>query len=66
MLCPRCYGKHIIALNGLRIPCPECAGLGDIHCCDGLREQTLCPSSEITPPFPAAPTWKADDTRMGT
>lgn len=45
MLCPRCYGKHIITLNGSRIPCPECAGIGELHCCDGLREQD-CPVQE--------------------
>ncbi len=45
MLCPRCYGKHVVNFNGARIPCPECAGVGEIHCCDGLREQD-CPTSE--------------------
>jgi hypothetical protein len=45
MLCPRCYGKHVITLNGSRIPCPECAGIGELHCCDGLREQD-CPVVE--------------------
>ncbi len=42
MLCPRCYGKHVVVTNGARIPCPECAGVGELHCCDGLREQD-CP-----------------------
>ena len=42
MLCPRCYGKHIVFMNGARVPCPECAGVGEIHCCDGLREQVTC------------------------
>ena len=46
MLCPRCYGKHVVTLNGSRIPCPECVGMGEIHCCDGLREQDACPSPE--------------------
>ena len=43
MLCPRCYGKHVVVTNGSRIPCPECAGVGELHCCDGLREQDDCP-----------------------
>ncbi len=47
MLCPRCYGKHVVTLNGSRIPCPECAGIGELHCCDGLREQDECP---VSPP----------------
>jgi len=46
MLCPRCYGKRVVVLNGSRIPCPECAGVGELHCCDGLREQDDCP---VTP-----------------
>ena len=45
MLCPRCYGKHIVLMNGSRVPCPECAGVGELHCCDGLREQEECPVS---------------------
>ena len=45
MLCPRCYGKHVVVMNGSRIPCPECAGIGELHCCDGLREQEECPLS---------------------
>lgn len=43
MLCPRCYGKHVVVVSGSRIPCPECAGVGELHCCDGLREQDDCP-----------------------
>jgi hypothetical protein len=39
MLCPRCHGTHVIPANGQRLPCPECAGIGEIHCCDGLQEQ---------------------------
>lgn len=39
MLCPRCYGTHVALVNGQRLPCPECGGLGEIHCCDGLTEQ---------------------------
>ena len=39
MLCPRCHGTHVVLVNGQRLPCPECAGIGEIHCCDGLQEQ---------------------------
>lgn len=39
MLCPRCYGTHYVLVGGQRLPCPECAGVGEIHCCDGLTEQ---------------------------
>jgi hypothetical protein len=39
MICPRCYGKHIEVVAGTGEPCPECGGLGEIHCCDGLQEQ---------------------------
>jgi hypothetical protein len=46
MLCPRCFGKHVVLLNGSRIPCPECSGVGELHCCDGLREQEECPVRE--------------------
>ncbi len=42
MLCPHCYGKHVVLMNGSRMPCPECAGVGELHCCDGLREQGDC------------------------
>jgi hypothetical protein len=42
MLCPRCYGKHVVLERGARVPCPECAGIGELHCCDGLREQGDC------------------------
>ncbi len=42
MLCPRCYGKHVVLLSNSWTPCPECAGIGELHCCDGLREQEEC------------------------
>jgi hypothetical protein len=54
MLCPRCYGKHVVVTNGSRIPCPECAGVGELHCCDGLREQDDCPVSAPVRPAPVA------------
>ncbi len=53
MLCPQCYGKHVVLLNGSWLPCPECAGIGELHCCDGLREQEECrntaPSARVSP-----------------
>lgn len=39
MLCEVCYGKHVVTVNGRRLPCPECGGAGEVHCCDGLQEQ---------------------------
>lgn len=39
MLCPNCHGRHIIATPQGEQPCPECGGMGEIHCCDGLQEQ---------------------------
>ncbi len=42
MLCPQCYGKHVVLINNSWIPCPECGGIGELHCCDGLREQDGC------------------------
>jgi RecJ-like exonuclease len=53
MLCPRCYGTHVVTVNGRRLPCPECAGVGEIHCCDGLQEQ---PGECETSPLPDADT----------
>ena len=53
MLCPRCYGTHVVVVNGQRVPCPECAGVGEIHCCDGLQEQ---PGACELPPPPPPPT----------
>lgn len=39
MLCPRCHGTHVVPENGRQVPCPECHGAGELHCCDGLQEQ---------------------------
>jgi hypothetical protein len=39
MVCPICYGRRIVLSNGQAIPCPECQGQGELHCCDGLQEQ---------------------------
>ena len=50
MLCPRCHGTHVVVTNGCRLPCPECGGVGEIHCCDGLQEQVDSgPMSAATP-----------------
>jgi hypothetical protein len=51
MLCPRCYGKHFVTMAGARVPCPECAGVGELHCCDCLREQDCtAPDGSKFPP----------------
>ena len=39
MLCPRCHGTHVVWEAGAQVPCPECHGAGELHCCDGLQEQ---------------------------
>jgi hypothetical protein len=39
MICPRCFGKHVEVEGGAVAPCPECGGLGELYCCDGLLEQ---------------------------
>jgi hypothetical protein len=39
MLCPFCHGRRLFYFQGQLIPCPECQGHGEIHCCDGLQEQ---------------------------
>lgn len=53
MLCPLCHGHRLLFYHGQLLPCPECEGHGEIHCCDGLQEQ---PSDE-----PPAET-EADET----
>jgi len=62
MLCPQCYGKHVVLQSGSWLPCSECAGVGELHCCDGLREQEECRYTSPTPhltstrvPSPAEP-----------
>ncbi len=40
MLCPLCNGRRLFFFQGQLVPCPECDGQGEIHCCDGLQEQT--------------------------
>jgi hypothetical protein len=39
MLCSCCHGQHFILTRGQFLPCPECGGMGEIHCCDGLMMQ---------------------------
>lgn len=51
MLCPRCYGKRVVPSGAGWMPCPECAGVGSLHCCDGLQEREGCEAP--TPPKPA-------------
>ena len=39
MLCHQCHGQHWVIRAGQMCPCPECGGLGEIHCCEGLVAQ---------------------------
>jgi hypothetical protein len=39
LLCPLCHGRRLFLYQGQLVPCPECEGHGEIHCCDGLLEQ---------------------------
>ncbi len=39
MLCPRCHGIREILVDDQPLPCPECEGRGEIHCCEGLQAQ---------------------------
>ena len=39
MLCPLCHGRRLFLIHGQLLPCPECEGHGEIHCCDALQEQ---------------------------
>ena len=66
MLCPRCYGKHVVVMNGSRLPCPECAGVGELHCCDGLREQDCPAEPEKFKPQIANHKQKAESTAPRT
>lgn len=40
MLCPTCHGHHVVSTRLGDQPCPECGGMGEVHCCDGLQEQS--------------------------
>lgn len=39
MLCPSCHGRRLIDLGGVFVPCQDCGGMGEIHCCEGLVAQ---------------------------
>jgi hypothetical protein len=41
MLCPTCFGRRLVVIASQVVPCPECAGHGEVHCCEGLQEQPL-------------------------
>jgi hypothetical protein len=43
MVCHQCHGQHWVIRGGLMCPCPECGGLGEIHCCEGLVAQQESP-----------------------
>jgi len=47
MLCGRCHGQHFIFFAGQTFPCPECGGVGEVNCCDGLMVQTLVSEREL-------------------
>jgi hypothetical protein len=55
MLCDRCHGKHLVKVNGQIQPCPECGGMGTLHCCEGLQCQP-----EPQPSTPAKPARKEE------
>lgn len=54
MLCPRCYGKHVVLSGSGWMPCPECAGAGALHCCDGLPEPDRCEAAAAPAEPPVA------------
>jgi RecJ-like exonuclease len=60
MLCPICHGQRLVMVDNVALPCPECGGHGEIHCCDGLQEQ---PDPAPRPPNEAgaAGNLRADD-----
>jgi hypothetical protein len=49
MLCPSCHGRHWVVHCGRMVPCPECGGIGEVHCCDGLAAQRDCPTTVFRP-----------------
>ncbi len=55
MLCSNCHGQHFVVRKGQLVPCPECGGMGEIHCCDGLVAQpdTFTQSAERDEVCPA-------------
>jgi hypothetical protein len=60
MLCPTCHGRHIVNVAGTIRPCPECGGMGEVHCCDGMQAQpgisdSGCRIGPATPTPAAAP-----------
>lgn len=64
MLCPRCYGKHVLLVSASWVPCPECAGVGELHCCDGLREQVDCDYVFRDHARPTAPDAEGPNSRL--
>ena len=68
MLCHVCHGRHFIIVDGRQVPCPECEGFGELHCCDGLTEQPdptdaamSEPPRETSPPDETLPGEKPPD-----
>jgi RecJ-like exonuclease len=54
MLCPRCHGRHVVDTPEGARPCPECGGLGEVHCCDGLQVPFGAHDAECPAPLPTA------------
>lgn len=63
MICPVCYGRHWIVVDGRMMPCPECGGLGEWHCCDGLQEQPATQASTTCPTTPVPANREEGDRR---
>ena len=57
MVCQQCHGQHWVIRSGQMCPCPECGGLGEVHCCEGLVAQP-----EYTPRSSPALLAVADET----
>ena len=49
MICQNCDGHGIVDVNGLLEACEQCH-CGQVHCCDGMREQPEKASTEALRP----------------
>ena len=59
MVCSHCHGRHWVIRAGQMYPCPECGGLGAVHCCEGLvaEPEPLAPVC-ATVAEPAQASWQ--------
>ena len=39
MICPMCHGQRTVLVDARPQPCPECAGRGEVYCCEGEQVQ---------------------------